>query len=110
MDPSEWVQVVTTCNQVEPLQEIAKQLVEQAWAGCVQVGGPVRSFYQWQGKLEQAEEWHCTIKTRATLVSQVQETIQRLHPYEEPELIVTPIVGGSESYLQWLAEQTSPDR
>ena len=62
-------------------------------------------LYIEQGKIERAEEWVCVAKTSHTHMADIQETIVSHHPYEEPEIIATEIVGGSESYLKWLADQ-----
>ncbi len=103
----EFVQIVTTCDQRDVLQQLAHQLIEDRLAACVQIGGPVDSVYQWQGTTETSQEWICTIKTRASCADGVQSTIARLHPYDEPEILVFTIDGGSPSYLQWIAGQTN---
>ena len=74
-------------------------------AACVQIFGPVQSIYRWKGKIERAEEWVCVAKTSRTHLADIEETIVSHHPYEEPEIIATEIVGGSESYLKWLSDQ-----
>jgi periplasmic divalent cation tolerance protein len=55
--------------------------------------------------METSEEWLCTAKTNRTQLAEIQKLLDELHGYEVPELIATPIVGGSEKYLQWLGEQ-----
>jgi periplasmic divalent cation tolerance protein len=71
----------------------------------VQISGPITSCYRWQGALETSEEWLCTIKTAACLFRRVERAIRELHGYDEPEIIATPIVAASQSYLAWLMEQ-----
>ena len=61
---SEYIQVATTTDSKQQAEQIAQTLVEQRLAACVQIAGPIQSVYRWQGNIEQAEEWHCTIKTR----------------------------------------------
>lgn len=103
--------VTTTAETRDVLDRLARLLVEGRLAACCQVGGPITSYYRWQGQVESAEEWVCHIKTAEHLLKSVFETIQREHPYEEPELIAVPIVRGSEGYLDWMQEQIrSPDR
>jgi periplasmic divalent cation tolerance protein len=70
----------------------------------VQVIGPIRSRYRWQGAVEEAEEWQCLAKTEAALYPRVEEAIRALHSYEEPEILATPIVAGSDGYLGWISE------
>ena len=99
------IQIVTTTDSRPAAERIARELVETQLAACVQIGGPVVSVYRWHGRIETAEEWTCTIKTVERLYAAVEGRIRELHPYEEPEIVVTAITGGSETYLSWLREQ-----
>ncbi len=102
---SEAIQVSTTTATKEDAQRIAAALVERRLAACVQVGGPITSCYRWQGAVETADEWLCTIKTTRAAYEEVERAIRQLHPYDEPEIIAVPIVAGSAGYLQWLDRQ-----
>jgi len=102
---SEYLQVMTTTATEQQAQEIAAALVDQRRAACAQVIGPLTSVYRWQGKVEQASEWLCTIKTRQSMFPAVESAIRQLHDYDCPEIIAMPIVGGSADYLHWLGEQ-----
>lgn len=106
---SEVCQVSTTTGTREVAERIAVELVDLRLAACAQVSGPITSTYRWQGTVENAEEWLCTAKTTRQQVPAIQELLKRLHPYEMPELIATPIVGGSEAYLKWVVEQVKND-
>lgn len=99
------IQVLTTTDSPAVAEHIARTLVEQRLAACVQVSGPVTSVYRWQGQVECAEEWICTIKTTADRCRDVETQIRTLHPYEEPEILQVPILGGSATYLAWLRQQ-----
>ena len=98
-------QVSTTTGTREIAERIAVELVDLHLAACVQVSGPITSTYRWQGQVENAEEWLCTAKTTRQHVPAIENVLKRLHPYEVPELIATPIVGGSEAYLKWVVAQ-----
>lgn len=102
---SELIQISTTTGTRDIAERIAVDLVDRRLAACVQVSGPIASTYRWQGQVETSDEWLCTAKTSRAQLEGIQELLKRLHPYEVPELIATPIVGGSEAYLKWLAEQ-----
>lgn len=104
-----FVQITTTTATRDDAERLARELVTRRLAGCVQVSGPIRSIYRWQGNIEAAEEWVCAAKTSRLHVTAIQNLMDELHPYEVPELIATPIVAGSEPYLQWLAEQLSDE-
>ena len=99
-----YIQVTTTTETEEQAQTIAKNLVEEKLAACVQILGPIASTYRWKGKVEIASEWICLIKTREDYLNKVEAAIKKLHPYETPEIIATPIIKGSKEYLSWLDE------
>ena len=102
MNLTPYIQVTTTTATETEAGRIATALVEQRLAACVQIEGPLKSTYQWQGQIEQSQEWRCCAKTRDTLFAAVSQTIRQLHPYECPEILATPILAGSETYLAWL--------
>jgi periplasmic divalent cation tolerance protein len=102
---SEFVQIVTTAGTREAAERIAVELVSRRLAACVQVSGPILSTFRWQGAVETAQEWVCTAKTSAAQLGAVEILVKELHTYEVPELVATPIVGGSEAYLSWLRDQ-----
>src|SRR5215471_13076674 len=102
---SEYLQIVTTTGARHDAERIAAELVSRRLAACVQISGPIASTYRWQGAVETAEEWLCTVKSSKALFGEVERVVKQLHPYEVPELIATPIVEGSATYLQWLGEQ-----
>lgn len=103
------IQVLTTTSQQEEAERIARHLIQERLAACVQVAGPIHSTYWWQGQVETAEEWLVVAKTRQALYGQVEAAIRQVHSYEEPEILAVPIVAGSAGYLKWLAEQLNPD-
>jgi periplasmic divalent cation tolerance protein len=96
------IQVTTTTANRDDAQRIARELVRQRLAACVQVYGPVSSIYHWQGKLETSDEWTCIVKTRLSHYQAVESAIRQLHPYELPEILALPVVAGSEDYLAWV--------
>ena len=101
------VQVLTTVGSEEDAERISIALVERRLAACVQTVGPIASRYRWQGAVETAREWQCLIKTEAARYPEVEAAIAELHPYDEPEVIATPIVAGSAGYLAWVSENVA---
>ncbi|NJK39181.1 MAG: divalent-cation tolerance protein CutA [Oscillatoriales cyanobacterium RM2_1_1] len=99
--------LVTVPNRSEA-ESMAKFLVEAKLAACVSLM-PIHSIYPWQGDLCSEEEWQLIIKTDLTQFDQLATKVQAIHPYEVPELIALPIVAGSSGYLNWMAEQVTPD-
>ncbi len=97
--------LITVPNQAVGAR-IAKTLVEEKLAACVNRIPGVISVYAWQGKIEQATEELLMVKTRQNLTATVSQRVKSLHPYEVPEIVALPITGGSEAYLKWLAGET----
>ena len=102
-----FVQVLTTTPDKETAEKIAKTLVENKLAACVQIYGPVTSVYRWKDKIEQEVEWQCQIKTCDKLTDKIENLIKDAHPYDVPEIIVTEIVSGSNEYLNWIKEMVA---
>ena len=99
-----YIQVSTTTETKEEAQKIAQYLVEQGLAACVQITGPIASTYRWKGKVENAQEWLCLIKTREDFFGKVEAAIKKSHSYETPEIIAVPIIKGSKEYLSWFED------
>lgn len=104
---SEFIQVTTTASTKEEAGRIAKALLEQRLAACVQIAGPVESHYWWKGRLEQSAEWLCIVKTLRVKYAAVEAAIRAAHSYEVPEIVAVPIDTGSAPYLAWLRGEVS---
>jgi periplasmic divalent cation tolerance protein len=100
-----FILVTTTTKSKDEAQTIARHLVGEKLAACVQIAGPITSIYRWKGKVETAQEWLCLIKTQESLYSELEEAIISLHSYETPEIIAVPISKGSPGYLHWLENE-----
>jgi periplasmic divalent cation tolerance protein len=85
---------------------LARALVEEGLAACVNIVPGVRSIYRWQGKLQEDEEVLCLIKTRPAVFDRARARILALHPYEVPEILAFAVDDGSPTYLAWLQEST----
>lgn len=97
-----YIQVVTTVGSREDADRIARHLVGQRLAGCVQIIGPISSTYWWEGELETAEEWLCLIKSSEEFYTALEDAIVAVHPYDVPEILAVPVRRGSQAYLEWL--------
>lgn len=85
---------------------IARALVEERLAACVNLVGGVQSVYRWRDKVEENEEVLCLVKTRPELLQALTARVQELHPYEVPEILAFEVAEGSPAYLAWLEEST----
>ena len=102
--------VYITAPNEEEAAKIAKILVEERLAGCVNIVKDIRSIYSWQGKLEDEKEVLMIVKTRLKLFSALTSKVKELHSYTVPEIIAMPIVDGSEDYINWLQKATRKDQ
>ncbi|MEW6322025.1 MAG: divalent-cation tolerance protein CutA [Acidobacteriota bacterium] len=103
--------ILTTFPADGDAAALARTLVDERLAACVGVLPLMQSIYRWNGRIEEAGERQLVVKTTAARVDEVRERITALHPYEVPELLVLPVAGGSEAYLDWIATETAaPDR
>jgi periplasmic divalent cation tolerance protein len=101
----ELILILTTMPDDDRAAGLARTLVEERLAACVNVLGPMTSTYRWQGRIEVAAERQVVVKTtRANLVG-LQERLRALHPYDLPELVVID-AAGSEAYATWVRDST----
>src|ERR1700731_936506 len=93
--------VLTTCTAKSDAERLARALVAGRLAACVNVVPYVRSFYHWKGEIESSEELLLIVKTSRDLFPALCAEIEKLHPYEVPELLALPVVAGADNYLSW---------
>lgn len=101
----DFIQVITTVDKKELGERIAKAVLEKRLCACVQLVGPIKSSYWWEGRIEDTTEWQLLIKTRRGLYKRLEKEIRGIHPYSVPEIIAVPILNGSRDYLKWLKEE-----
>lgn len=105
---SEALIVLTNCPDDAVADRIARALVENGLAACVNRLAPVASIYRWRGAVERAAETPLLVKTTRARYTEVEQAIRALHPYEVPEIVALEIEAGFAPYLRWLAEATEP--
>ena len=99
--------VYVTAPDEESAAKMARVLVEERLAGCVNIVRGLRSIYSWQGKIEDEAEVLMICKTRKTLFDALSLRVKQLHPYTVPEIIALQITAGSDGYLKWLEDATA---
>ena len=99
------VQVTTTVESEADAERLATLLLDDRLAACVQTVGPVRSRYWWKGAQETATEFVLVVKTTAAAAGDVVRAITAAHPYDVPEVLVSPVINGHQPYLDWVASE-----
>ena len=88
----------------EPTESLARFLVEEHLAACVNILPGLTSVYPWEGKIETGSEALLLIKTERMLYQKLEAELRERHPYELPELIVIDIERGLPDYLNWISQ------
>ncbi len=101
------VLIYSTYPSAAEAERIGGELVDRGLAACVNIFPGMTSIYIWEGKRERGSEAAMLIKTRAELADQVVAEVRKLHPYSNPALLVLPVDGGSDAFINWIAEQTA---
>lgn len=87
-------------------ETVGRALIEQSLCACVNILPAMTSIYSWEGKIATAHEAVLIIKTRTGLVEDVIAAVTTLHTYDVPALVVIPISGGADRYLEWIVDST----
>ena len=103
----EHVVVLTTAESQQEAERIAGALVSRRLVACATLVPRVTSIYWWEGKVTQSDEVLVVMKTRRSRANEVIAQVEGLHSYEVPEVLVLPVDGGSERYLNWIDEACS---
>jgi periplasmic divalent cation tolerance protein len=94
--------VLSTCASEEEAEALARSMVEQRLAACVNVIPRMRSYYRWKGALESTEEWLLLIKTSRDRFHALMAALEKAHSYEIPEVLALQVVDGAANYLNWI--------
>ena len=99
--------VFSTFPSADKAAEVARTLVTECLAACVNLVGPVRSIYRWQGELNDETETLAVIKTTREQFEALKTRLVELHPYEVAEVIALPIEAGHAPYLAWVSDSVT---
>lgn len=98
------VVILVTAASRQECRKIARHLVEEKLAACVNITPTVESVYRWEGKVTAEKEFLLVIKSSRELFAEIKAEISKIHSYHTPEIICLPIIDGSRNYLQWVAD------
>jgi periplasmic divalent cation tolerance protein len=98
----------TTIDDEEKAKTLARGAVENRLAACAHIDQPFTAVYRWKGAIETATEWRISYKTTTGRLPELQAWVSKEHSYEVPEWIALPVAGGSDAYLAWVVEESTP--
>jgi len=99
--------VLCTCPDEVVAESIARALVLEGLAACVNRVTGLRSTYAWEGTLHDDAEVLLLAKTTGVQLANLSARIEALHPYDVPEVVAVEIGGGSERYLAWIGQNVT---
>jgi periplasmic divalent cation tolerance protein len=99
--------VLTTCGNDEDARTLARLLVEQRLAACVNAVSNVGSTYRWKGEIQQDRETLLIVKTTGARFAALEQAIRKHSKYELPEIIALPVTAGAANYLAWIGESVA---
>ncbi|MGW2681323.1 divalent cation tolerance protein CutA [Streptomyces sp. NPDC001436] len=82
--------------------------VEARSAACCHKDGPFKATYWWRGRSRRRRSGGSLSRRRVDRLPELEAWVDREHPHEVPEWVTAPVTGGSEAYLKWVVEETSP--
>jgi len=100
------VVIYSTIDNIKQAKKIAKTLVEEKLAACVNIIPNIHSIYRWKGKIENGNEVVLIAKTSENMVKNAIKKIKSIHTYELPDIIVLPVIDGLKEYLDYINNET----
>ncbi len=98
--------IYVTASSKEEAEKIAEMLLKKKLAACVNIF-PIKSYFWWEGKIDEAEEYAMIIKTRAEKFAKIREEVKTTHSYSVPCICAIPIERGLKEFLDWIDETVS---
>lgn len=99
---SSYIVVIMTATDKEEAVKIVRHLLSERLIACANIVGPVSSFFWWERKIDEADEFLVFMKSKRNLFKRLSERAKEIHSYQVPEIIALPLIEGLPSYLDWL--------
>ena len=109
MHSTDLILVLTHAPDLECAKTIAKCLLAERLAACINIGSPVLSIYEWESVMHETQEIPLTIKTTTAQQERLIARLVALHPYDLPEALAVPLSSGFAPYLEWVRHHTTMD-
>ena len=98
--------VWVTAPDLKTARRIAQAVLGARLVACANLIPKLESYYWWKGRVESASEVLLIMKTKASLLAELERMVLALHPYETPEFVVMSLKGGNSHYLKWISDST----
>lgn len=95
-----------TTKDEQQAKEIAKVLLQERLIACANIIGPIASIYEWQSQICEESEYIMIVKSVVQCVERLTQRVVQLHSYESPCVLILPVQGGAEKFLEWIDTQT----
>lgn len=99
------VMVYMTAQNTREAETIGKTLVEKRLAACINILGPIRSIYRWEGKVQKGREVAFLAKTTDGKVNKLIQQVRKMHSYTCPCIVALPISKGNAGFLKWIESE-----
>lgn len=99
-----YIAVLVTVPTIRQAKNIARFLLSNKLAACVNIIPKIDSLFWWQKKVDKAKESLLIIKTQKKIFNKLVKAVKSKHPYDVPEIIALPIISGNKEYLEWIDE------
>ncbi len=106
----EFCTVAVTFDDEGVAAKVAKTIIQERLAACAQTEGPITSTYWWEDEVQTDKEWRVDFKTRTALLDKLTARVVEEHPYDVPQVIASPLIGGLDAFFQWIRDETSDAR
>jgi periplasmic divalent cation tolerance protein len=104
-ESNDFMVVHITAKDETEARQLANLLLEKRLAACVNIVPKISTLYSWEGKIESGTESLMIVKTNSSRLRDIIALVKANHSYKVPEIIASPINGGSPEYLAWLGEE-----
>ena len=101
-----YIVVLITAKDFTEAEKVARSLLENKVAACINISQDIRSLFWWEGKVDESREVLMIVKSKKKHFKKLMSLVKSLHSYMVPEIIALPIINGSKDYLNWLNEST----
>lgn len=106
MASGDFIVIFITAKDTAQARTVARKLLDDKLAACVNIVSGVQSLFWWEGKVDEAAEVLLVVKSRKKLFAKLQRAVRAAHSYQVPEIIALPIVAGNKEYLNWIKQTT----